>query len=668
MSYPDPASMLSSSAAPQSDKATAKPMAISAAEPAEDLGTAKESEDAASSGPEAAASASMLQADGSGLSPLDDALLQLVLQTLSESSLEQLQQHQQRQQQEQQAQQQEALEHQLTLQLLAQANLQEMQGQHAHAQQQGDNQAAEPREGMLQGLAEAALAGLSQEQLQQQEQQKLLQQQQEVYEQQQLLLQQQTAVHDALLQQQQWEQAHEQQQVYAQQQQLITQQQAMLDALNKQQQQQQQMRAQQHSQQLTDTREAMLQELAQAAIDGISLSQQPETSHPSSLQHDAQIRLRSRNPSEAWTMHIGRFCGQDRDVAVSQQQKQQQSADSLGLSQPVTALQPSLAAVKDPASPPSVSPHAQPDLTNAASSSEAGPEAAAEAVTEPNAMMPDSRQIPAGSVAAAPQEASTAVLAHDPEAAVCSTALPVSISAQQSDTLPINVTQHADTADADAQTRLLDHSGQQLYIAANHNQQGAIQQQNAVREALAAPVVAATSTAPGSDADPSVAFPAYYLVPASAFGAVTGLHAMQQSTPTQMPIAVSSAPAISQLVPPPQQPQQQQNAVHSPDQHVPRSRIAQAPLGDVGGDADVKDISAVDSVNAENQGKHLRTFVSHSLAVHFVSIRFGITFTSRSGQTYTSYPEPGAHVSNVIPICMVCDCFLSSSLSEAMHF
>ena len=212
----------------------------------------------------------VLQPDGTGLSPLDDALLQLVLQTLSESSLEQVQQHQQRQQQEQQAQQQEAIERQVSLQMLAQLSLQQMQNQAGQkevqekdaierqlalrmlaqetlpqmrspdvqepAQQQNEQQAADMHEAMLQALAETALAGLSQEQQQQQEQQKLLQQQQEVYEQQQQLLQHQSAVHDALLQQQQWEQAQQQQQVFAQQQQLIKQQQAMLQAMQQQQQ------------------------------------------------------------------------------------------------------------------------------------------------------------------------------------------------------------------------------------------------------------------------------------------------------------------------------------------------------------------------------------------------------------------------------------------------
>jgi len=179
-----------------------------------------------------------LQADGSGLSPLDDALLQLVLQTLSESSLEQLQQHQQRQQQEQQAHQQDAIEQQLALQLLAQSSLQQMQKQdeEQQQQQQDEQQTSNAHEAMLQSLAEAALAGLSQEQQQQQEQQKLLEQQQAVYEQQQLLLQQQSAVHDALLQQQQWEQAHQQQQLFVEQQRLIKHQQAMLQTLQQKQQ------------------------------------------------------------------------------------------------------------------------------------------------------------------------------------------------------------------------------------------------------------------------------------------------------------------------------------------------------------------------------------------------------------------------------------------------
>ncbi len=186
--------------------------------------------------PQAAVGA--LQADGSGLSPLDDALLQLVLQTLSESSLEQLQQHQQQQQQEQVAHQQDAIQQQLALQLLAQSSLQQIQKQDEdqQQQQQDNRQSSNAHEAMLQSLAEAALAGLSQEQQQQQEQQKLLEQQQAVYEQQQQLLQQQSAVHDALLQQQQWDQAHQQQQLFTEQQRLINHQQAMLQTLQEEQQ------------------------------------------------------------------------------------------------------------------------------------------------------------------------------------------------------------------------------------------------------------------------------------------------------------------------------------------------------------------------------------------------------------------------------------------------
>ena len=186
--------------------------------------------------PQAAVGA--LQTDGSGLSPLDDALLQLVLQTLSESSLEQLQQHQQRQQQEQQAHQQDAIQQQLALQLLAQSSLQQVQKQDKYQQQeqQDEQQTSDAHEAMLQSLAEAALVGFNQEQQQQQEQQKLLEQQQAVYEQQQQLLQQQSAVHDALLQQQQWDQAHQQQQLFTEQQRLIKHQQAMLQTLQEEQQ------------------------------------------------------------------------------------------------------------------------------------------------------------------------------------------------------------------------------------------------------------------------------------------------------------------------------------------------------------------------------------------------------------------------------------------------
>lgn len=210
----------------------------------------------------------VLQPDGTGISPLDDALLQLVLQTLTESSLEQIQQHQQRQQQHQQLQH-EAIERQLALQLLSLSPLREAPSCYAgtrgpqcsrasaseapaavlegvtqpelsglnneHSQQQVGVSACEAHEALLESLAQTALANLHQEQQQQQEQQQLLQQQQEVYEQQQCLLEQQSAVHDALLQQQQWEQAQQQQQVYAEQHQLIQQQQTMLEASQQQQ-------------------------------------------------------------------------------------------------------------------------------------------------------------------------------------------------------------------------------------------------------------------------------------------------------------------------------------------------------------------------------------------------------------------------------------------------
>ena len=225
----------------------------------------------------------VLQSDGTGLSPLDDALLQLVLQTLSESSLDQVQEHQHRQQRQQQQLQQEAIERQLALQLLAQSSLQQM---HSHATleqnrpsadvsvseaaeqllasldeaapsslsaQQSVHQvgvgASEAHEALLATLAQTALVGLDQEHQQQHAQQMLLQQQQEVYQQQQCLLEQQSAVHDALLQQQRWEQAQQQQQVYCEQQKLIQQQQVMLDALQQAQQQQQQKQLQQQLQQ-----------------------------------------------------------------------------------------------------------------------------------------------------------------------------------------------------------------------------------------------------------------------------------------------------------------------------------------------------------------------------------------------------------------------------------
>ena len=228
----------------------------------------------------------VLQPDGTGLSPLDDALLQLVLQTLTESSLEQVQQHQQRQQHQQQQLQQEAIERQLALQLLAQSSLQQMQSHATQEQkhpsadvdvseaaeqllasldqvappglttQQSQAQlgvgASEAHEALLASLAQTDLAGLDQEHQQQQAQQMLLQQQQEVYEQQQQLLEQQSAVHNALLQQQQWEQAQQQQQVYAEQQKLIQQQQMMLEALQQMQQQQQKQQQQATDDQLTE--------------------------------------------------------------------------------------------------------------------------------------------------------------------------------------------------------------------------------------------------------------------------------------------------------------------------------------------------------------------------------------------------------------------------------
>lgn len=212
----------------------------------------------------------VLTPDDTGMSPLDDALLQLVLQTLTESSLEQIQEHQQRQQQGQQQRQLEAMDRQLTLQVQAQQSQQQAPSglAESHTQQQTDVSASEAsaagregltqpvlngstaeqslhqvdmsvseaREAMLKNLAQNALTNLHHEQQQQQEQQQLLQQQEEVYEQQQCLLEQQSAVYDALLQQQQWELAQQQQQVYAEQQKLIEQQQSMLEALQQQQQ------------------------------------------------------------------------------------------------------------------------------------------------------------------------------------------------------------------------------------------------------------------------------------------------------------------------------------------------------------------------------------------------------------------------------------------------
>ena len=265
---------------------------------------------AALPGGEANAQAVAVQPDGTGLSPLDDALLQLVLQTLTESSLEQIQQHQQYQQQQQQQLQQEAIEQQrqqqqqlqhleeeaikrqFALQLLAQSSLQQLQSCSADAgtqirsevsaseapgalqgqtglqdlnaeqsMQQLGVSASEAHEDLLKSLANTALTHLHQEQQQQQEQQQLLQQQQEVYEQQQRLLEQQSAVHDALLHQRQWEQAQQQQQVYAEQQKLIQQQQTMLEALQRQQQEQQ--RQQQQEQQQQQQQEQQRQQLEQ---------------------------------------------------------------------------------------------------------------------------------------------------------------------------------------------------------------------------------------------------------------------------------------------------------------------------------------------------------------------------------------------------------------------
>ena len=314
------------------------------------------------------------------MSPLDDALLQLVLQTLTESSLEQIQQHQQRQQQQQQQLQQEAIEQQrqqqqlqeeaierqLALQLLAQSSLQQLQSCSADAgtQQRSEVNTSEAPEAMqgqttlqdlsaeqsmqqlgvstseahehlLKSLTETALTSLHQEQQQQQEQQQLLQQQQEVYQQQQRLLEQQSAVHDALLQQQQWEQAQQQQQVYAEQQKLIQQQQTMLEALQLQQRQQQEQQRQHQQQQLQQQhQQQQQQQLAVAAC---------KADHIVCSQLDRKKAATTKHPTH----------GADTTSSGTAYAVQQDNVDPHHLKrQSLDAQPPCLAASSDPSSPP----------------------------------------------------------------------------------------------------------------------------------------------------------------------------------------------------------------------------------------------------------------------------------------------------------------------------
>ena len=339
-----------------------------------------------------------LQPDGTGLSPLDDALLQLVLQTLTESSLEQIQQHQQRQQHQQQQRQQlqqqameqqqwqqqqlqeEAIEQQLALQLLAQCALQQLQSCSADAVSQQRSEvsasaapgavqdqitlqdlsaeqsmqhlgvnASEAHEDLLKSLTKTALTNLHEEQQQQEQQQQLLQQQQEVYEQQQRLLEQQSAVHDALLQQRQWEQAQQQQQVYAEQQKLIQQQQTMLEALQLQQRQQQQQ--QQQQQQMEEQQQQQQhQQLAVAAC---------KAGHAVCSQLDHNKDARAKHPKY----------GSDMTSSGTTFEIQQDSADPHSLqSQSFNAQSPFRLTSIDPSSPPSMPAQAppQPALSPAA--------------------------------------------------------------------------------------------------------------------------------------------------------------------------------------------------------------------------------------------------------------------------------------------------------------
>ena len=348
---------------------------------------------------EPSAQAVALQPDGTGLSPLDDALIQLVLQTLTESSLEQIQQHQQRQQhQQQQLQreaieqqhrqqqqlQEEAIEQQLALQLLAESSLQQLQScpsgagtqQHskvsaseAHGPLQGQTMlqdmsaeqsmqqlgisASEAHEALLESLAKTALTDLHQEQQQQQEQQQLLQQQQEVYQQQQRLLEQQSAVHDALLQQRQWEQAQQQQQVYAEQQKLIQQQQTMLEALQPQQRQQQHQQ-EQEQQQFEQQQQQQQQQLAMAG-------------HAVCSQLDQDRAVRTKHPAR----------GTDRQSGGTTFEVQQDSADPHHLhSQSLNAQSPFQPTSSDPSSPPPmpVQTHTRSALSPAAAAAEEAPQ------------------------------------------------------------------------------------------------------------------------------------------------------------------------------------------------------------------------------------------------------------------------------------------------------
>ena len=133
------------------------------------------------------AQTSQQDTDNAGMSALDDALLQLVLQALSEISLGQIQHHQQEVQQQQQQAQQDANAQQLALQLVAQSSLAFTQ-QQAIAQELQQQAIAQEtqQQAIAQELQQQAIAQETQQQAIAQQQAKMLHQQQQEQQQQRL--------------------------------------------------------------------------------------------------------------------------------------------------------------------------------------------------------------------------------------------------------------------------------------------------------------------------------------------------------------------------------------------------------------------------------------------------------------------------------------------------
>ena len=535
---------------------------------------------AAARGGEPNAQTVALQPDGTGLSPLDDALLQLVLQTLSESSLEQIQQHQQYQQQQQQQQQQEAIEQQqwqleqlqhleeeaiqqqLALQLLAQSSLQQLQSCSADAgtqqlskvsaseapgalpgqttlqglsaeqsMQQLGISASEAHEDLLKSLAKTAVTHLHQEQQQQQEQQQLLQQQQEVYEQQQRLLEQQSAVHDALLQQRQWEQAQQQQQVYAEQQKLIQQQQTMLEALQLQQRQQQEQQQQEQQQQQQEQQQQQLEQQQQQQRQQQVAMAACEAGHAVCSQLDYKMAACTKHPTH----------GADRTSGGSTVKKQQDSADLHHLQSQILNVQsPFQPTSSDPSSPPPMpaQTHTQPALSHAAAAAAAA--AAEKGSTQAAAHLPCALSANVSHIDHSGRSDLQASTASAPGLSAAATAEPDTSSAQI-------ISQHSDTGSGGSQLR---------------------------PSVLSTPAAfPACLLQPG--AQPASLPQAYFMVPASAF------------TANGLPMLPSSLLQTAHQLPPPLPPSLLQTAHQLPPLLPPKPPVHAPALAQCATDAQV---------------------------------------------------------------------------------